>query len=119
MKPLDPTMADACQAALNALAGADDEAAALALVGLLRWPEHTVAMWFAAAVLELAVGVPDEVLADVTSRRMPEAGAVARIVEALRRHDGVTLLQDTGVGPTTLFVPLAAAATTLMGVTAA
>lgn len=110
MTAFDPVMESACREALDAVAGLDDRAAALALVGLLRWPTHEVATWFAAAVLALAGGLTDDQLDAVTSRRMPEPGVVAGIVRALRAQDLNAVRQITGDDPLEVAVALAVAA---------
>ena len=73
MTGFDPGLERACREALDAVAGPDDRAAALALVGLLRWSTHEVAMWFAAAAIALAGG---------TSTLTPDPTATSTATEA-------------------------------------
>lgn len=110
MTGFDPGLDRACREAMDAVAGPDDRAAALALVGLLRWSTHEVAMWFAAAAIALAEGLTDDQLDAVTSRRMPEPGVVAGIVRALRSQDMNALREIAGDDPVQVAVSLAAAA---------
>lgn len=116
MTGFEAALESACREALDAVAGLDDRAAAVALVGLLRWPSHEVAMWFAAAVLELAEDLTDDELDAVTSRRMPEPGVVAAIVRALRARDLGAMRQLAGSDPVELSVALAATAAALTAV---
>lgn len=113
MTGFDPGLERACREALDAVAGPDDRAAALALVGLLRWSTHEVAMWFAAAAIALAEGLTDDQLASVTSRRMPEPGVVAGIVRALRSQDMNALREIAGDDSAGLSVALAVAAASM------
>lgn len=108
------SMESACQELLALLAGSDDREAAVALVGLLRYPAGAVASWFAGAVVGLAAEIPHERLSQMVSRRIPDAGVIAAIVRALRTRDVEALRSLAGEDAVDMYVTLASVAAALL-----
>ncbi|WP_147381482.1 hypothetical protein [Nocardioides immobilis] len=109
---------EACERLVRSLASADDVQPVVDAAALLAHPPGDVVGWLGSAVLQLAEGRAESELIGVTSRRMPDLGAVARVVSALRSSDLGRARQVLGSDPVDAFVLLGAVAAALLGASA-
>lgn len=103
----------ACRTCVEVFAGGEDDKTLVAATDLLRHPVSETVRWLGGAVVLLAEGLSPPQLEQLTSRRLPDRGAVQETILALRDHPG-TLDDAARRDPVELVLRLAATAAVLL-----